>query len=205
MVKDANGKVIFSLDPDVIEQIFRIPPSTECADLSKDKSIQLWNQNKLDYQRYMNDQWLVNKRSSFSKWPKTIHKSDFSPKANDLITLLSRICGLKESCNFEPWMYKFIFQILENKEPIYWGEFISTALCEQLSHVGTSVPFYMNSYLVYIATAMGTFSGLSTRGDQSLVPIWEYHDQITFTQSKYHYRRVQDASFGHFRCLLIKS
>ena len=101
-------------------------------------------------------------------------------------------------------MYKFMFQIIENKEHIFWGELISTALCQQICNVGTSVPFYMNSYLVYIAAAIGSFSGLSTKGDRLQVPVWEYYDQITLANSKYHYRRVQDAFFGHYRCLFDK-
>lgn len=64
--------------------------------------------------------------------------------------------------------------------------------------------FHMNSYLVYIAAFMGSFSRLSTKGDQLQVPIWNYYDQITLTQSKYHYRRVQDAFFRHFKCQFDK-
>ena len=110
------------------------------------------------------------KRNNFSRWPKTIHRSSFKPEYKDLIILLSRICGLKNSNDFEPWMYKFTFQIIDNKEHIFWGELISTALCEQLLNVGTSALFYMNSCLVYIVAAMGSFSGLSTKGNRLQIP-----------------------------------
>ena len=107
------------MDRDVIEQIFIFPQNSECVDLSKEMSLQLWNQRKRDYQGHTNDELLENKRSNFSKWPKTLHKSDFKQEINDLITLLSGFCGLTESDKFEPWMYKSIIRIFDNKEPIY--------------------------------------------------------------------------------------
>lgn len=77
---------------------------------------------------------------------------------------------------------------------------ISDNLCEQLSQVSTTLTFYMNSYLVYIVA-----SGLSTNGDRSLIPVWEYYDQLTFRFNRVHYRRAQDAFFGHFMCLFDKT
>ena len=71
---------------------------------------------------------------------------------------------------------------MNNKEHVFWGELISTALCEQLLNVGTSTPFCMNSYIVYIDAAMRSFSRLSTKGDHLQMPIWEYYDQITFNK-----------------------
>ena len=177
---------------------------SECADLTKESSLAYWNEQKSNYQKYVNLYWLDNKRSNFSRWPKTLHLSNFKQEYKDLIILLRKICGLKDSSDFEPWMYKFMFQIIENKEHIFWGELISIALYQQICNVGTSVPFYMNSYLVYIVATMGSFLGLSTKGDRLQVPIWEYCDQITLVNSKYHYRRVQDAFFGHYRCLFNK-
>lgn len=144
-IKDADGKVIINLDPNVIKNIFKLPHNSKCVDFSKEMSLWLWNQSKLDYMRHTNENWLEKKRSNFSRRPKTIQKSDFYLEVNDLITLLRRVCGLKEFGKFESWMYKFILQIFDNKEPIYWGELISTTLCEQLIHVRTSTPFYMNS------------------------------------------------------------
>ena len=62
--------------------------------------------------------------------------------------------------------------------------------------------FYMNSYLVYIVAAMGSFFGLSSKVDRLQVPIWDYYDQITLANSKFHYRRVQDAFFQTFQVLV---
>lgn len=101
-------------------------------------------------------------------------------------------------------MYKFIYQILERREHIYWRDIISTRICEQLVHVKSSLSFHMNSYLAYIAATMGTFVGLSTKGDKVLVSIWSYYEQLTFIQSKHHYRRVQDAFYEHFKCRFDK-
>ena len=96
------------------------------------------------------------------------------------------------------------FQIFDYEEPIFLGELISTALCEQLLNVGSSASFYMKSYLVYIVASMGSFSKISTKGDKLQVPIWEYYDQITYLHRKYHYRRVQDAFLDILGVSLIK-
>lgn len=57
----------------------------------------------------------------------------------------------------------------------------------------SSHSFHMNSYIFYIVATMGKFLGLSTKGGRVLIPIWSYYEQITLIQSKYYYRRVQDA------------
>ena len=38
-MKDADGKVVISLDPKVIEKIFKVPHKAECADLTKESSL----------------------------------------------------------------------------------------------------------------------------------------------------------------------
>ena len=119
-IKDADGKVIISLDSEFIEQIFKVPHKSECIDLTKELSLACWNEKKSNYQKYVNLYWLDNKRSNFSRWPKTLYRSNFKQEYKDLVILLSRICGLKDSTNFEPWMYKFMFQIMEYKEHIFW-------------------------------------------------------------------------------------
>ena len=77
MIKDVDGKVIISLDPEVIKQIFKVPHNAECADLTKESSLASWNEKKGDYQKYVNQHWLDNKRNNFSRWPKTAHRSNF--------------------------------------------------------------------------------------------------------------------------------
>lgn len=58
----------------------------------------------------------------------------------------------------------------------------------------------MNSYLVYLAASLRHFPGLSTKGDRSLIPVWEYYDQLPLRPRRLHFRRVQDAFFGYFMC-----
>ena len=48
-IKDADGKVVISLDPEVIEQIFKVPRKSECVDLTKDSSLACWNEQKSNY------------------------------------------------------------------------------------------------------------------------------------------------------------
>lgn len=39
MVKDVDGKVVFSLHLDVIEKVFKVPERPECVNLTKEKSL----------------------------------------------------------------------------------------------------------------------------------------------------------------------
>lgn len=112
--------------------------------------------------------------------------------------------GLEHSNVFEPWMYQFIMFIRQSHH-ISWGEIISDALCEQLAAIPTTMTFYMSSYLVYLAASLRHFSGLSTKGDRSLIPVWEYYDQLPLRPSRLHFRRVQDAFFGYFICQFVKT
>ena len=48
-IKDADDKVIISLDPEVIEQIFKVLRKSECADLTKESSLTCWNEQKNNY------------------------------------------------------------------------------------------------------------------------------------------------------------
>lgn len=87
---------------------------------------------------------------------------------------------------------------------MFWAELVSDSIGEQLVNVLSTGVFNMNSYMVYIAVALGTFSGLSTKHDRSIVHVWEYNEQLPLKQSQIHLRRVQDAFFGHFMCLYDK-
>lgn len=108
-IEDVDGRVVISLNSEVIKQIFKVPHNAECVDLTKQSSLEIWNEKKGDYKKYVNQYWLDTKRNNFSRWPKTVHRSNFKQEYKDLIILFRRVCGLKDSTNFEPWMYKFIF------------------------------------------------------------------------------------------------
>ena len=84
------------------------------------------------------------------------------------------------------------------------GEKISDMTLEQLSQLFCSGTFYMNSYLVYIAIALGPISHLSTKDDCMTMPVWMYYNQLTLRSNHMHYRRVQDAFFVHYMCLFNK-
>ena len=53
-IKDADDNVIITLDPDVIEQIFKVPQNIEYVDLTKGSSLDMWNAHKGNYQKYVN-------------------------------------------------------------------------------------------------------------------------------------------------------
>ena len=48
-IKDVDQKVMISLDPKVIEYIFKVPHKVECADLTKESSLACWNGHQGDY------------------------------------------------------------------------------------------------------------------------------------------------------------
>lgn len=204
-IKDQDGKTIVSFDPETVDKIFQVPLSPVCINITTQKALDRWNEDTPSCTKFINENWLLNKRPNIARWPKGIRRTEFKEEISDLITLFSHLAGLKTSSIFEPWMYKYISIIVQSKKKIFWGEMISDMLCEQLSQVVNTFTFYMNSYLVYIAASLGSFSGLSTKGDRSLVLVWEYFPQLVLKASRSHYRRVQDAFYGHFMCLFDKS
>lgn len=121
-----------------------------------------------------------------------------------MVTMLSRVRGLKDSHYFQSWMCYYMKIIRKGAARIDWGEHISDALCAHLKEVKVTLKFYMISYLVYEAASMRQYPGLSTKGDRRLVPVWEYYDQLTIKNQGSLYRRVNDAFFAVWKCMFDK-
>lgn len=152
----------------------------------------------------MKDNWIKTPTPTISRWPEIIPRNEFIEEVNDLINFLNRVKGLQTSNTSHKWMYQYIHIIKQNKKKIFQGKQIADALCEQLTKVTTTLKFYMTSYLVYVATSMRHFPGLSTTSDRSQVPIYKYFSQLTLSKSVHHFRRVNDAFFTHYMCLFDK-
>lgn len=196
-IRNDDGEAIIHLDVDTIEKFFKIPPTPMYIEVSKDSAAEYYVSREKDCKRHMN-RWIHEPQASFTSWAKLYH-CEFKWEIRDIITLLNRMLGLEHSNIFEPWMSLFIMFVRKSHH-ISWGEIISDALCEQLAVVPTIMAFYMNSYLMYLAASLRHFLGLSTKGDHSLVPIWDYYDQLPLRPNRLHYRRIQDAFFGYFMC-----
>ena len=66
-IKDVEGRVVISLNPKVIEQIFKVPHHAKCIDLTKESPLEIWNEKKEEYQKYVNQYWLDKKKEQFLK------------------------------------------------------------------------------------------------------------------------------------------
>lgn len=202
IIRNDDGEVIVHLDAVTIEKVFRIPPTPVYIEISRDSAAEYYVSREKDCKYHIN-RWISEPGAAFTRWSK-LYRCDFKCEIGDTITLLSRMMGLEHSKVFEPRMYKFIMLVRQSQH-ISWGEIISDILCEQLAAVPSTMMFYMNSYLVYIAASHRHFPGLSTKGDRSLIAVWDYYDQLPLRPNRFHYRRVQGAFFGHYMCLFDKT
>ena len=75
--------------------------------------------------------------------------SSFIPAVDLLILMLSRVLGKEDATKFRKEFFGFIVEIARGRK-IRWSKVISDALIDQLSTIGASKKFYLNSYLVYM-------------------------------------------------------
>lgn len=66
-----------------------------------------------------------------------------------IILILSRILGKEDASKFKKEFFGFMVQIARGRR-IRWSKVLSDTLADQLSSMGTSKRFYINSYLVYL-------------------------------------------------------
>lgn len=104
-IRDEDGNVVIRLYTETIDKIFRVLAPPEYADITMKSALDHYNQRRSDCIRHINAKWLKTPRTCFSRWPK-LYRSDFIEEVGDMITLLSRIMGLRHFNVFEIWMYK---------------------------------------------------------------------------------------------------
>lgn len=66
-----------------------------------------------------------------------------------MILMLSRILGKEDASKFRKEFFGFIVEIARGKR-IKWNKVLSDTIVDQLSYMGTTHKFYLNSYLVYL-------------------------------------------------------
>lgn len=93
-IKDDDSNTIIRLDAEAIDKIFKVPTAPVYADISINGALDHYNQKRSDCIRHINSKWLKTPRTYFSQWPK-LYRLDLIEDINDMITLLSRIMGLK--------------------------------------------------------------------------------------------------------------
>lgn len=147
------------------------PSANTYVEISKESAQENYDKDSDSAKRMINSKWLKAPRPGVTRWPKNPPHSDFIEEVNDLITLLSRVHALPTLFYFEDWMYVYIKIILKGKQQVFWGEKISNFLHEQLNQVHTTHKFYMTSYLVYVATSMRNFLGLTIEGDRKITQV----------------------------------
>lgn len=75
--------------------------------------------------------------------------SNFYPLVELIILMLSRILGKEDASKFRKEFFGFIVEIVRGKK-IKWSKVLSDTIADQLSSMGTTRKFYLNSYLVYL-------------------------------------------------------
>lgn len=153
-VKDVDKNVVMTFDSVFFNNLFKGLKGVEVANITMD-SAQAYYENHIDKcKKTINIVFLSTScDTTVTMWPMYFHRSDFH-EYNDMITILARVKGLRDSHHFQEWMCDYMKIIRKGTTKIDWGEKIDDALCIRLKEVKTSLKLYMTSYLVYVATSM---------------------------------------------------
>lgn len=76
-------------------------------------------------------------------------RSNFYPTVELMILLLSRVLKKEDASKFRKEFFGFILEIARGRR-IRWSKVVSDTIADQLSSIGTTRKFYLNSYLVYM-------------------------------------------------------
>lgn len=125
---------------------------------------------------------------------KSIHRSSLKEDMENMVILLSRTMRLKDSHEFEFWMFLFINIVCEGKKHIDWEELISDSLHRQLMELQANDYGYMTSYLFYAIASTKRWSRLNKCGtyDDAAI-IYNHLHQLQYEGCLHHIRRVNDA------------
>lgn len=119
-----------TLDNVFFNSVFKGSLVEEVADITQESAQEYYEKNNDKCKKVINIVFLSAARISLtSRWPKGFHRSDFNEEYNDMLTMLSRVRGLKDSHYFQNWMCSYMKIIRKGVTRIDWGEQISDALC----------------------------------------------------------------------------
>lgn len=117
-----------------------------------------------------------------------------------MIVLLNKIMGNPQGAPFEPWMYYFINEIMNEVKMIDWAQMISNNLDNQLRNLEADRIFYISSYLFFSLARTYRYRGLTCRGEvgnkKNQFPVYDCYPQLHM-EEKLHFKRVNDTFFMH--------
>ncbi|KAH9320052.1 hypothetical protein KI387_021821 [Taxus chinensis] len=202
-VENSKGEVVINLTARRFELMLGIPHHRNYVAVSQQECIKAWEDNEDQCMQLMNEVYLKNKKV-VTRWPQTIHRSDFSEELSDTITFLSRVFGLSDAHYFHKWMLRYLETMNKNlpDQRFCWGEIISSTISEQLQQFATTGVFHMNSYVVYAAAAERDYPGLHRSGTWPQAKIYEYYQELKLENSIQHFAKINDVFFYHIMCML---
>lgn len=112
-VKDKEGKTVIDLTSCRFEITLGIPHHRKYIAISLKDYKKAWHDYEDKCMQMMNELYLKNK-NAVSRWPQTIHRSDFNEELSDTITFLSRVYGLPDAHHFHKWMLRYLETMSKN-------------------------------------------------------------------------------------------
>lgn len=189
---DSWGNNIIDFPPGMMRLIFDLPPYPNLKIITEAQYQKYVEGNKA----YINKRWIKTKKS-IKKLPTKLKRYNFSVEVGKIITLLSKEFGKRDSHAFQDWMFPFIQIILDGKQYLNQGQMVSNTIHNQITKVKDTKTFCMNSYVIYCATRMVNFLGLTTLGvlreEYAQNKVCQYYDQLELKMEKTHFKRVNDA------------
>jgi len=96
-----------------------------------------------------------------------------------MILMLSRVLEKEDASKFKKEFFGFIIEMVRGKR-IRWSKVLSNTIADQLSSMGTTCKFYLNSYLVYLLLHdkyRAVAKGESTWIEKGTYAIWKCYPQ----------------------------
>ena len=164
VLKDIKGDVIMNFSPEAIREAFQLV-SEGPFEYTEADSLACYRDTKkaaTTIKSWLLEEFQGIKGNALINAP----RSNFIPAVDLLILMLSRVLGKEDATKFRKEFFGFIVEIARGRK-IRWSKVINDALTEQLSTIGASRKFYLNSYLVYMLLKGKTRS--SALGEVALV------------------------------------
>jgi hypothetical protein len=105
----------------MIKLVFDPPPHPNPRIMMETQALSRWTVDEEGNKNLMNKRWLKSQKKSVKKIPVKLKRSDFYEDIGDIITLLARVFGKRDSHNCENWMFSFIQLILDGKQNLDWA------------------------------------------------------------------------------------
>lgn len=108
MVVGPQGRILGNLTEDFIAKTFNIVSHHKLVKINIEEAKDFYTKDPDKALAIINSNWIAKTKPHYSNFTKQLHRSDFKLEYNDMITLLGRIMGLKESFIFKNCMFYVI-------------------------------------------------------------------------------------------------